>query len=123
MVKRIQIAKYILFDFLGSAIAWIIFNIYRKKIVESQLFGMDLSFVPDTKFYIGIFVFPIFWISLFGLAGFYHDVFRKSRLKELSGSIGYTLLGCLLIFFAMLLDDYIVSYKSYYQILDRKSVV
>lgn len=117
MVKKIQIAKYILFDFLGSAIAWVIFNIYRKKIVESQLFGMDLSFVPDAKFYLGIFVFPVFWISLFGLAGFYHDVFRKSRLKELSGSIGYTLLGCLLIFFAMLLDDYVVSYKSYYQIL------
>jgi exopolysaccharide biosynthesis polyprenyl glycosylphosphotransferase len=115
--KRVQAAKYIFFDFVGSAIAWVVFNIYRKKVVESQLFGVDLTFTPDLKFYLGIIVFPIFWTSLFGLAGFYHDVLRKSRLNELSASIGYTLLGCLLIFFAMLLDDYVVSYKSYYLIL------
>ncbi|MGE0077372.1 MAG: sugar transferase [Bacteroidales bacterium] len=117
MSKRIQAFKYIFFDFLGSATAWVIFNIYRKKVIESQLFGIDVTFNPNLKFYIGIIIFPIFWVSLFGLAGYYHDVFRKSRLKELSASIGYTLLGCLLIFFAMLLDDYIVSYKSYYKIL------
>lgn len=117
MSKRAQVFRYLLFDFLGSATAWVIFNVYRKKFVESQLFGIDIAFTPDIKFYLGIIVFPLFWVSLFGLAGFYHNVFRKSRLKELSSSIGFTFIGCLLIFFALLLDDYIVSYKSYYKIL------
>lgn len=115
--KQVQVFRYILFDFLGSAFAWVLFNIYRKKFIESQLFGTEIPFSPSLKLYLGVLIFPIFWISIFGLAGFYHDVFRKSRLKELSASIGFTILGCLLIFFAMLLDDYIVSYKSYYKIL------
>ncbi|MGD9977711.1 MAG: sugar transferase [Bacteroidales bacterium] len=117
VVKTFQIAKYIFFDFAGSTLVWIIFNIYRKKVIESQLYGIDIPFIPDHKFYAGIIFFPLFWISLFGLVGFYQDVLRKSRLKELGASIGYTLVGCLLIFFAMLLDDYVVSYKSYYKIL------
>ncbi len=117
MSKQIQVFRYILFDFLGSAAAWVVFNLYRKKFIESQLFGGDIPFSLDTKFLLGIIIFPVFWVALFGLAGFYHNVYRKSRLKELSASIGYTLLGSLLIFFAMLLDDYIVSYRSYYRIL------
>jgi exopolysaccharide biosynthesis polyprenyl glycosylphosphotransferase len=102
---------------MGTAIAWALFNLYRKKYIESPLFGENVPFEPNTKFFIGLVLFCLFWVSLFGLAGFYHDVYRRSRLTELSRSIGITILGCITIFFALLLDDYIVSYKSYYKML------
>lgn len=108
---------YLILDLLGSAAAWTLFNIFRKKYIESRLFNTAIPFIPDHKFLIGLVIIPLFWVTLFGIAGFYHNVLRKSRLKEFVSSVGYTLLGCLIIFFILLLDDYIVSYKSYYAIL------
>lgn len=108
---------YLIFDFLGSAATWTLFNIFRKKYVESQLYGIDLTFHPDLKFVLGLLFFPLFWISLFGIAGFYQKILRKTRLKEFGMSLGFTIIGSLILFFMLLLDDYIVSYKTYYIIL------
>ncbi|QKG80664.1 sugar transferase [Tenuifilum thalassicum] len=117
MNKRLQSLRYMLFDILGSATAWTLFNIYRKQIIESRLFGIDLRFEPDTKFVLGLIFFTAFWIAMFGLVGLYHDPFRKSRLRELGTSITITTFGTIILFFVLLIDDYIVSYKNYYEAL------
>jgi exopolysaccharide biosynthesis polyprenyl glycosylphosphotransferase len=46
--------------------------------------------------------------------GTYNDIYRKSRLKEFGQTLIVALIGCLIIFFSLLLDDVIVSYRSYY---------
>jgi len=48
------------------------------------------------------------------LMGTYNDIYRKSRLKEFGQTFIVALIGCLIIFFTLLLDDTIISYKSYY---------
>jgi FlaA1/EpsC-like NDP-sugar epimerase len=68
----------------------------------------------DTKFYIGIFVIPIFWIMAYAFTGTYSDIFRKSRLKEFGQTLYISVIGVLIIFFTLLLDDSIISYKNYY---------
>ena len=40
--------------------------------------------------------------------------FRKSRLKELGQTLYISVIGVLIIFFSLLLDDTVISYKSYY---------
>lgn len=50
-------------------------------------------------------LFTIFWLILFSLVGFYNDVFRRSRIKELGSSIGITLSGTLIIFFVLMYRD------------------
>src|SRR5262245_60103464 len=52
---------------------------------------------------------------MYALTGTYRNVYRRSRLKELGQTVSVSLIGVLLIFFTLLLDDFIVSYKSYYQ--------
>lgn len=117
MNKRKQGLKYILFDVVGSATAWTLFNIYRKRVIESNLFGVDFYFTPNWKFFLGLVFFTLFWVSLFGLVGLYHNPYRKSRLKEFGVSLGITILGCIVLFFVLLIDDYVVSYQNYYRIL------
>lgn len=64
----------------------------------------------------GLILFVLFWIILFSLAGFYNDVFRKSRLKELGNSIGITILGSLVIFFIILYKDSGFNSGSYFKL-------
>lgn len=117
MTNRSQVALYFTADVLGSAIAWIVFNVYRKWIIEPQVFGEKLPLELDFRFLVGLVFVVGFWFMLFSVAGFYKDVFRRSRLKELGSSIGITILGVVLIFFLLLLDDYIATYRNYYQLL------
>ena len=46
--------------------------------------------------------------------GFYNHVFRRSRLDDFTRTITTSLLGVLMIFFLLILDDTIVDYTNYY---------
>jgi exopolysaccharide biosynthesis polyprenyl glycosylphosphotransferase len=54
------------------------------------------------------------WLSLYYLTGFYRDIYRKSRLNDVLQTFVQSVLGVTIIFFLLLLDDEIKSYKNYY---------
>ena len=114
MNKPRQIIKYVIADLLAAMLAWGFFYLYRKAGIESALYGFHIPFIPDKNFYLGISVIPFAWVVIYALIGTYNDIYRKSRLKEFAQSIYISFLGVLIIFFSLLLDDVIVSYRSYY---------
>lgn len=114
MNKPAQIIKYVLADLVAAMTAWAGFYIYRKEVIESALFGSHFHFIPDRNFYLGITILPVVWVAVYAMVGSYTDIFRKSRLKEFGQILYISLIGVLIIFFSLLLDDTIVSYKSYY---------
>ena len=118
MNKKLQVFKYLLLDFLSAVIAWSLFFIYRKYSVET--IGLDniRQVLDDENFYLGIIIVPAFWLMLYAMVGTYSPsrIYRKSRLRELSQTLLMTLIGVIIIFFALILDDVIVTYKSYYQL-------
>ena len=116
MNKPRQIIKYVVADLLSAMLAWAGFYLYRKLQIESALYGISVPLIPDKNFYLGITVLPIAWVAIYALAGTYNDIYRKSRLKEFGQTLYLSLIGVLIIFFSLLLDDVIVSYKSYYSI-------
>ncbi len=116
MNKTWQVAKYLIFDFLAAAISWTLFFIYRKAVIEPQYFGIDIPIELTPRFYIGLVVIPVAWITGFYITGFYKNIFRRSRLLELGQTFATSLTGVVLIFFTLILDDFIVSYKNYYQL-------
>jgi len=117
MNKKLQVFKYLLADYITAALAWSIFFIYRKYSVEPIVLDSLSEVFQDKNFYIGIFIVPVFWLGLYSIIGIYsmRKIFRKSRLRELSQTLLVTLIGVIIIFFALILDDVIISYKSYYQ--------
>lgn len=116
MNRKRQIVKYVLADLFSAMAAWGLFYLYRKNEIESTLYGFKVPFIPDSNFYLGITVIPIIWVIIYALAGTYNDIYRKSRLRELGQTFYLSLIGVLIIFFSLLLDDVIISYKSYYSI-------
>ncbi len=114
MNRQIQQAKYLFADWISAIVAWALFFIYRKYSVAHD----DLSLIEifsDVKLYYGIIIIPLFWLILYMIAGFYRKVFRKSRIRELSQIFSTTFIGVTIIFFTLILDDVVVSYRSYLQ--------
>jgi exopolysaccharide biosynthesis polyprenyl glycosylphosphotransferase len=95
-------------------LSWSIFYIYRKIQVEPSVFGYEIPIELGQRFYLGIGIIPIFWLTLYYLSGSYQDVLRKSKLRELGDTFKIVLIGVVILFFALILDDVIVSYKDYY---------
>ncbi len=111
-----QVAKYLFFDVLAAIISWTVFFIYRKAIIEPQRFGIDIPIEFSNRFYLGLVFIPAFWITIYYITGFYKNIYRRSRLIELGQTFTTTLAGVIIIFFTLILDDFISSYKNYYQL-------
>ena len=116
MNKRLHTFKYLFFDFLTAIISWTLFYIYRKTYIEPLKLGYEIPVELTHKYYLGIFIIPLFWIFLYYLSGYYKDIYRKSRLKELAQTFFIILLGSIIIFFTSLLDDQVLNYKHYYKL-------
>jgi len=114
MNRQLQQAKYIFADWISAVIAWTLFFVYRKYYQSPEQFSLAEVF-SDNKLYYGILIIPLFWLILYVIAGYYRKVFRKSRIRELSQIFSTTFIGVTILFFTLILDDVVVSYKSYLQ--------
>ena len=114
MNKRIQLARYLLSDYLSAALSWTCFYVFRKAYIEPLKFGYKIPISFDERFFLGLLLIPLFWLVLYYSSGYYRDVFRKSRLSELWHTILICGFGVIILFFSLILDDTIQSYSNYY---------
>ena len=116
MNRKWQVAKYLTLDFSAAAISWTIFFIYRKAVIEPQRFGIDIPIEFTNRYFLGLLFIPTIWILFYYITGFYDNIYRRSRLLELGQTFLTSAVGVVVIFFTLILDDYIHSYKNYYQL-------
>lgn len=116
-MKRVgwQISKYVFWDFIGATFAYSALFLFRKNYIEVKKFGIDFDFHLEPRFYVGLSLTSLFCLSLHWMTGFYKDIYRRSRLREIFQTFNTSLFGAVIIFFALILDDWVVSYKDYYQ--------
>lgn len=117
MEKAKQKKKYILADYCMSALAWGLFFLYRRYFIDSLVNENVVSPFTELKFYVELVVFPLYWIFIFYISGYYEDPFHKSRISELFQTLISVAFGACFLFFAMILNDNVISYKHYYVIL------
>lgn len=112
--KRKQTFRYVLWDWFASVVTWSVFFCFRKTMEPGDMFANLNVVVEDKNFWIGIIIIPFAWLLLFMLSGSYQKVYLKSRVRELGQTILVTLIGAIVLFFAIILDDNITNYKLYY---------
>jgi polysaccharide biosynthesis protein PslA len=105
---RIHISTYALGDFFAAAFTWVIFFFFRRNLLWQD-------YTISTKFFIGIFLFPLSWLAFYLLFGFYKNIYYKSRLSEFFKTLICTFIGCLIIFFLFLLNDAKTNDSIYYK--------
>jgi exopolysaccharide biosynthesis polyprenyl glycosylphosphotransferase len=116
MNNKLQTIKFVIADLVSAAMAWSLFFFLRKLSELHQFSETYNTVIHDQKFYVGIITVPLFWLMLYALSGAYHNIYRKARMRELGQTLFISLIGVIIIFFALLLDDVIQSYKSYYKL-------
>lgn len=109
--KNKIISLFFVFDLIAALASWILFYVFRKSTIELS------SFHIDANFYYGLVLVPFYWIILYIIVGSYKNVLRKYRLREFGQTLFISLIGCLLLFFILILDDQIKGYKDYYSSL------
>ena len=113
-MKKRQTLKYILCDTLSAMLAWDALFLFRKIVLE-QLGFTDVGGVfHDRNFWLGMVIVPAGWLTLYTIQGTYRNVLRRSRLKEFIETLSASLIGVVIIFFSLLIDDEISTYQNYY---------
>ena len=103
-----QAIIYFTLDLLTAASVWFLFYIYRISNVEKT------EVIFKEGFYQGLVLIPLFWVFLYAIQGTYRNVLRKYRLKTIKNTLFATLMGGIVVFFSLLLNDVVYSYKQYY---------
>jgi exopolysaccharide biosynthesis polyprenyl glycosylphosphotransferase len=111
---RKQALIQVIADFLSAALAWFLYYSFRKIYLERIVFGYAVDLDYNNRFFGGLLIVPLFWLTIYQTTGTYSDVFRKSRLGILGNTMLVSLLGSVALFFAVSLDDIISSYRYYY---------
>jgi len=110
--RRKGIYIYQFADYLMALLAWTLFFLYRKGVEGVPI---DLADLKDVKFLYGIILIPMAWVFYYAIFDKYRDLYRLSRLSVLTRTFFLSLFGVLILFFTLILDDFVIDYKTYYE--------
>jgi len=109
--KKTATYFYILLDYLSAMLAWLFFFYYRKSFEAWPFSWKDVY--TDEKLYHGLVFVPIIWILLYFIFDKYQDVYRYSRLATLKRTLILSFMGCLILFFTIMIDDTVLQKEGY----------
>lgn len=106
--------RYILSDCISVTLCYFIFNCIRYTVEDkSPTFGELYDFIFNLKAYVVGIIFVLFWIGLFALSGYYNNVENKSRLDEFPTTIISTIIGSIIVFMGLVVDDVVLDTSVY----------
>jgi len=108
MKKATWVGWLVVIDWAFATISWFLFYYFRAAWVEHK------PFIATDKFYLGITMVPLCFVLFYYLQGTYLEVKRLYRLKIAQLTFWASAIGSLLLFFVLLLDDFVLSYRDYY---------
>jgi len=115
--KRIHSTWYLLSDYLAAILAWIVLYFSRRYLLHENIYNEYGGLYLNNRFWVGISLVPLTWIIFYALVGAYNSLYRKSRLNEFIITLLCCLVGCTIIFFAIVINDPQTNYTYYYKAL------
>lgn len=112
--KKIHIIWYTLSDLLAAVFSWIILYFTRRLLLSEPVYQNGLPYL-NNRFWLGLCLIPAGWLLFYGLTGTYHSLYKKSRLNEFSSTAVCSLIGCTVLFFAIVINDPQTDYRYYYK--------
>jgi exopolysaccharide biosynthesis polyprenyl glycosylphosphotransferase len=98
MGKRKEQLILVITDFVTISLSWFVYFLLR---VRSG--WLDVAIEPD--FWMPMVMITVFWQLLFWIVGLYRPWYAASRFDELTLIFKTAVLGCLVLFFAIFVDD------------------
>jgi len=105
---------YLLTDWLAAAASWSVLYGYRKLWLEPEVHGHAPLEAFGGRYRIGLMLVPLFWLGLHAVLGMYQRPLKRHRLLEVGNTFTSAVIGGIMLFFALILDDTIARYQQYY---------
>jgi len=113
-IHTISILWYIVSDYLAAMLAANVFHFSRRYLLSETIF-VDHHLLLTQRFWLGAATIPVCWLILFTIAGAYQNLYQKSRLSEMTNTFISCLIGCTIVFFAIVFNDPVKDYHYFYQ--------
>jgi exopolysaccharide biosynthesis polyprenyl glycosylphosphotransferase len=115
MKNRKLLIRYLAADFIAANLAWLAFNILRYCTVAHINFDTLASFLRYENVVGGQIIIPLGWIILHYYSGYYNNTIIKSRLSEFFTTLLTCVIGCICIFFILLIGNLPEYVGVYYE--------
>ncbi|MEY3422274.1 MAG: hypothetical protein RIR48_2577 [Bacteroidota bacterium] len=109
--RKKELIIYRLGDYISALLSWFVFFIFRKTIEKPDT-TFDII-IKDINLWYGLALIPLIWITIYSIFDKYRDIYRYSRLETLKTTLFTSFLGSLILFFVILMDDYVLDYVSH----------
>lgn len=113
--KRMHIGWYVFVDALTALTVWFLHYTFRRSYLHlptdlPTMLEENHSFFIKSSGYI-----LLYWLCIYTLAGVYNEsLYRKSRLTEITSTFIQTLIGSVVLFFFLMLNDTYGDEKYYH---------
>ena len=112
--RKIHSTYYLLNDFISAILSWNILYFTRRALLHEPIMIKGDIFLND-RFWLGLLLIPSGWLVFYTLTGTYHALYKKSRLNEFTSTIISSMIGCTVLFFAIVINDPQTDYRYYYK--------
>jgi exopolysaccharide biosynthesis polyprenyl glycosylphosphotransferase len=110
----IPIFWYIISDYIAALLSSNVFHFSRRILLSEPVF-VNHRLLLTPRFWLGTTTIPLGWLILYTLMGSYKSLYQKSRLTELTNTFIYCIIGCTIVFFAIVINDPVKDYHYFYQ--------
>lgn len=118
MNDRKRILRYLLLDYVSAFLAWQAFNVFRFFTFRHTTGFSNLTdfLTLDKALWMSMLI-PALWLVIYSFSGYYSVPRRKTNLGDLLNTAVSTLIGVLLLFFLIVINDYPEDPNLYYEIM------
>jgi len=117
MDRKKILKQFLMADIISALIVWILFMVFRKIVVDAQIFTDINILVPNYNILPGFLFFPLSCLFVYYLTGIYIRPDKQSGTTTLFSTFIATGIISFVIFFVLLIDDLVVTYQYYYNSL------
>lgn len=103
--KKNAIRQLAALDYLGAALAWFCFWVYRQHFLTGANYLACLKNFHPRDYFNVLIVVPLGWLFVYLLSGTYFDLYRKSRLNEINRTLISCIIGCITVSIIVFGDD------------------
>jgi len=111
--KYIHPVWYAISDYVAALVTWVLFYKVRESLLPAEVFTANFTF-ENYPLWAAIFLMPFGWLAFYLLIGSYQSIYKKSRFVEFTNTFLGSMIGCIVLFFYVVLDDLHDSYTYYY---------
>src|SRR5580692_2336636 len=110
----VNVTWYVLSDYLAALLTSMIFHFSRRILLSEAIF-VNHQLLLTNRFWLGCSTIPVGWLILYALTGAYTSLYKKSRLNEITNTFICSIIGCTIIFFAIVINDPVKDYHYFYK--------